>query len=93
MQNVKVGEMVLAVGNPMGLDYTVTSGIVSAIGRGRIAGRGGANIEHYIQTDAAINPGNSGGGLFDLNGSLIGINTAMATQTGRIYGLRFCYSG
>lgn len=88
METVKVGEMVLAVGNPMGLEHTVTSGIISALGRGRI-GRGGANIEHYIQTDAAINPGNSGGGLFDLNGSLVGINTAIASQTGTFMGYGF----
>ncbi|MFA7626930.1 MAG: trypsin-like peptidase domain-containing protein, partial [Candidatus Kapaibacterium sp.] len=56
IEMLKVGEMVLAVGNPMGLEHTVTSGIVSAIGRGRIGNRGGANIEHYVQTDAAINP-------------------------------------
>jgi len=90
IEKIKVGEMVLAVGNPMGLEHTVTSGIVSAIGRGRIGpSRGGANIEHYIQTDAAINPGNSGGGLFDLNGSLVGINTAIATQTGTFMGYGF----
>jgi serine protease Do len=90
IEKVKIGEMVLAVGNPMGLDHTVTSGIISAIGRGRLGGRGGgANIEHYIQTDAAINPGNSGGGLFDLNGALVGINTAIATQTGGFMGYGF----
>ncbi|MBX3043616.1 MAG: Do family serine endopeptidase [Candidatus Kapabacteria bacterium] len=89
MDKIRIGEMVLAVGNPMGLEHTVTSGIVSAIGRGRISGRGGASIEHYIQTDAAINPGNSGGGLFDLNGSLVGINTAIATRTGTFMGYGF----
>jgi serine protease Do len=89
IEKIKVGEMVLAVGNPMGLDHTVTSGIISAIGRGRMGRAGGANIEHYIQTDAAINPGNSGGGLFDLNGSLVGINTAIATQTGTFMGYGF----
>lgn len=89
MEKLRVGEMVLAVGNPMGLEHTVTSGIVSAVGRGRVSGRGGASIEHYIQTDAAINPGNSGGGLFDLNGSLVGINTAIATRTGTFMGYGF----
>lgn len=89
MEKVRIGEMVLAVGNPMGLEHTVTSGIVSAIGRGRLSMRGGSTIEHYIQTDAAINPGNSGGGLFDMNGSLVGINTAIATQTGTFMGYGF----
>lgn len=89
INTVKVGEMVLAVGNPMGLNHTVTQGIVSAIGRGSLVRKGGANIEHYIQTDAAINPGNSGGGLFNLNGSLVGINTAIATETGTFMGYGF----
>jgi serine protease Do len=89
--NVKIGQMVLAVGNPLGLTSTVTSGIVSAISRGNIGGgrSGGYNIENYIQTDAAINPGNSGGGLFNVNGSLIGINTAIATRTGTYIGYGF----
>lgn len=89
MNNVRVGEMVFAVGNPIGLSHTVTQGIVSAIGRGSISRRGGLNIEHYIQTDAAINPGNSGGGLFNINGSLVGINTAIATETGGFMGYGF----
>ncbi len=89
MNTVKVGEMVLAVGNPIGLSHTVTQGIVSAIGRGSISGKRGLNIEHYIQTDAAINPGNSGGGLFDINGSLVGINTAIATENGGFMGYGF----
>ncbi len=90
MENTKIGQMVLAVGNPLGLTSTVTSGIVSAISRGNIGGRrGGYNVENYIQTDAAINPGNSGGGLFNLNGSLIGINTAIATRTGTYIGYGF----
>ncbi|MBE2189536.1 MAG: Do family serine endopeptidase [Desulfobulbaceae bacterium] len=89
IDNLKVGELVLAVGNPIGLNHTVTSGIVSATGRGA-RGRSAPNsIEHYIQTDAAINPGNSGGGLFDINGSLIGINTAIATETGAFMGYGF----
>ncbi len=88
MEKVRIGEMVLAVGNPMGLEHTVTSGIVSAIGRGRMGGSG-TDIVNNIQTDAAINPGNSGGGLFDLNGALIGINTAIATQTGAFIGYGF----
>jgi serine protease Do len=90
IDNLKVGELVLAVGNPIGLNNTVTSGIVSATGRGA-RGRSDKqySIEHYIQTDAAINPGNSGGGLFDINGSLIGINTAIATETGAFMGYGF----
>jgi len=89
INTVKVGEIVFAVGNPIGLSHTVTQGIVSAIGRGSISRRGGANIEHYIQTDAAINPGNSGGGLFNIYGSLVGINTAIATETGGFMGYGF----
>ena len=90
MDDLKVGEMVLAVGNPLGLNSTVTSGIVSAISRGRIGNaRSSYSVENYIQTDAAINPGNSGGGLFDLEGSLVGINTAIATQTGTYIGYGF----
>lgn len=89
INSVKVGEMVFAVGNPIGLSHTVTQGIVSAIGRGSLSRKGGANIEHYIQTDAAINPGNSGGGLFNIYGSLIGINTAIATENGGFMGYGF----
>ncbi|TAE29905.1 MAG: PDZ domain-containing protein [Candidatus Kapaibacterium sp.] len=83
------GEWVVAVGNPFGtLQSTITSGIISAKGRG-LSGRGGYNVENYIQTDAAINPGNSGGGLFNLEGKLIGINTAIATHTGTFQGYGF----
>jgi len=89
INSVKVGEMVFAVGNPIGLSSTVTQGIVSAIGRGALMRKGGENIEHYIQTDAAINPGNSGGGLFDIRGSLVGINTAIATENGGFMGYGF----
>ncbi len=94
INNVKVGEMVLAVGNPLGLSSTVTSGIVSAIGRGNLGlnrrhARSSYAVEHFIQTDAAINPGNSGGGLFDLSGSLVGINSAIATGTGSYIGYGF----
>lgn len=88
--NVQIGELVVAVGNPLGLHSTITSGIVSAMGRGRLGlGRGERSIEHFIQTDAAINPGNSGGGLFDLEGKLIGINSAIATRTGGFQGYGF----
>ncbi len=93
VNDVKIGEMVLAVGNPLGLNSTITQGIISAIGRGSLNLRSGQSgkqtVENYIQTDAAINPGNSGGGLFDLNGSLIGINTAIASQNGSFIGYGF----
>ncbi|MFN5247306.1 MAG: Do family serine endopeptidase [Ignavibacteria bacterium] len=87
---VVIGEMVIAVGNPLGLNSTVTSGIVSAIGRGALGlNRDRYAVENFIQTDAAINPGNSGGGLFNLRGSLIGINSAIATRTGGYMGYGF----
>lgn len=92
IEEVKTGEMVLAVGNPLGLNSTVTSGIISAIGRGGLAlsrDKDGFGVEYFIQTDAAINPGNSGGGLFSLDGSLVGINTAIATRTGTYIGYGF----
>ncbi|MBI1221324.1 MAG: Do family serine endopeptidase [Bacteroidetes bacterium] len=90
--DVKVGQWVLAVGNPFNLTSTVTAGIVSAKGRNINLLRTRDNqyaIENFIQTDAAVNPGNSGGALCDLNGSLIGINTAIATQTGSFSGYSF----
>ncbi|MCS6807889.1 MAG: Do family serine endopeptidase [Bacteroidota bacterium] len=87
--DAQVGEWVVAVGNPFGtLQSTITSGIISAKGRG-LSMRSGYNVENYIQTDAAINPGNSGGGLFNLEGKLIGINTAIATRTGAFQGYGF----
>jgi serine protease Do len=87
---VQSGEWVVAVGNPLGLQSTITAGIVSAIGRGRLGlGKDQYSVENYIQTDAAINPGNSGGGLFDLEGKLVGINTAIATRTGGYQGYGF----
>ena len=76
---LRVGDIVLAIGDPLGLGQTVTQGIISARGRGNI---GIADYEDFIQTDAAINPGNSGGPLVDLHGRLIGINTAIATTGG-----------
>lgn len=79
--SLQVGEYVLAVGNPFGLNSTVTLGIVSAVGRGQM---GITQYEDFIQTDAAINPGNSGGALVNTKGELVGINTAIFSQTGDI---------
>jgi serine protease Do len=92
MDKVQVGEMVIAVGNPLELNSTVTSGIISAIGRGGMtmsSNQSKYSVENFIQTDAAINPGNSGGGLFSLDGSLVGINSAIATRTGTYIGYGF----
>jgi S1-C subfamily serine protease len=75
---LRVGDIVLAIGNPYGLSQTVTQGIVSATGRGQL---GLATFENFIQTDAAINLGNSGGALIDVNGDLVGINTAVLNRT------------
>lgn len=79
--SMRVGDFVVAIGNPFGLGQTVTSGIVSALGRG---GFGADRLENFIQTDAAINSGNSGGALVDLRGNLIGINTAILGRGGNI---------
>lgn len=87
--DVKVGEWVLAVGNPFNLASTVTAGIVSAKGRSINILGGGSNIESFIQTDAAVNPGNSGGALVNAQGELIGINTAIASPTGAYSGYSF----
>ncbi len=84
--NLQVGDQVLAIGNPFGVGQTVTSGIVSAIGRNRL---GINTFENFIQTDAAINPGNSGGALVDVNGHLMGINTAIYSRTGGSLGIGF----
>ena len=84
--SVKVGDWVLAVGNPFGLTQTVTSGIISAVGRANV---GIADYEDFIQTDAAINPGNSGGPLVNLKGEVIGINSAIFTRTGGYQGIGF----
>jgi len=88
-ENVKIGEWVLAVGNPFNLNSTVTAGIVSAKGRDLDIIEGTKTIEEFIQTDAAVNPGNSGGALVDDEGRLIGINTAIATPTGVFAGYSF----
>ncbi|MDW7690973.1 Do family serine endopeptidase [Flammeovirgaceae bacterium SG7u.111] len=87
--NVRVGEWVLAVGNPFRLESTVTAGIVSAKGRNINILKDSMAIESFIQTDAAVNPGNSGGALVNLNGELIGINTAIASPTGSYSGYAF----
>lgn len=86
---LKVGEWVLAVGNPFNLTSTVTAGIVSAKGRGNVFQRGGNGIESFIQTDAAVNPGNSGGALVNTKGELVGINTAIFSETGNFVGHSF----
>ena len=88
---VKIGEWVLAVGNPFGFNSTVTAGIVSAKGRSLSQNQrgGGMGIESYIQTDAALNPGNSGGALVNLKGELIGINSAIYSNTGSYAGFSF----
>jgi Do/DeqQ family serine protease len=82
----QVGDRVLAIGNPFGVGQTVTSGIVSALGRNQL---GINTFENFIQTDAAINPGNSGGALVDVNGNLIGINTAIYSRSGGNMGIGF----
>ena len=84
--NIKVGEWVLAVGNPYNLKSTVTAGIISAKGRDL---EGNSNIDSFIQTDAAVNPGNSGGALVNTRGELIGINTAISSRTGSFIGYSF----
>jgi serine protease Do len=89
--HLKVGQWVMAIGNPLSLASTVTAGIVSAIGRGQLGLiRDSYGVENFIQTDAAINPGNSGGALVDLSGSVVGVNSAIATSgTGTYIGYGF----
>jgi serine protease DegS len=84
--SLRVGDVVLAIGNPFGVGQTVTMGIVSATGRDRL---GLSTFENFIQTDAAINPGNSGGALINARGELIGINTAIFSQSGSSHGIGF----
>jgi serine protease Do len=84
--SLEVGDFVLAIGNPFGLGQTVTSGIVSALGR---SGVGIGGKEDFIQTDASINPGNSGGALVTLDGKLVGVNTAILSKTGANIGIGF----
>ncbi|EGV19849.1 S1C family serine protease [Thiocapsa marina] len=85
-QALRVGDLALAIGNPFGVGQTVTMGIVSATGRSEL---GITSIERFIQTDAAINPGNSGGALINSQGELVGINTAIFTETGTAQGIGF----
>jgi len=85
-ESLHVGDVVLAIGNPFGVGQTVTHGIVSALGRSHL---GINTFENFIQTDAAINPGNSGGALVDTNGHLVGINTAIFSQSGGSMGIGF----
>ena len=85
-EELEVGDFVVAIGNPFGLEQTVTSGIVSALGR---TGLGIEGYENFIQTDASINPGNSGGALVDLDGKLVGINTAIVGPSGGNVGIGF----
>ena len=84
--DLQVGDVVLAIGNPFGVGQTVTSGIISALGRDQL---GINTFENFIQTDAAINPGNSGGALVDANGNLLGINTAIYSRSGGSMGIGF----
>jgi len=86
---LEVGQWVVAIGNPLELRFSLTVGIVSAIGRNMSLIRDNFGIEDFIQTDAVINPGNSGGALVDLNGNVIGVNTAIATRTGYYEGYGF----
>ena len=86
IEQLQVGDAVLAIGNPFNVGQTVTSGIVSALGR---SGLGLSTFENFIQTDAAINPGNSGGALIDVDGNLVGINTAIYSRTGGSLGIGF----
>ena len=85
---VAVGEPVVAIGNPLGLDFSLSTGVVSAVGR-EIQSPNGATISNAIQTDASINPGNSGGPLFDSSGAVIGINEQIASQSGGNEGIGF----
>jgi Do/DeqQ family serine protease len=86
LDDLQVGDVVLAIGNPFGVGQTVTSGIVSALGRSQL---GINTFENFVQTDAAINPGNSGGALVDVNGHLMGINTAIYSRSGGSMGIGF----
>ena len=84
--DLRVGDFVVAIGNPFGLSHTVTSGIVSALGRSEVNRNGYAD---FIQTDASINPGNSGGALINLRGELVGINSMIYSRSGGNIGIGF----
>jgi serine protease DegQ len=86
VEALQVGDQVLAIGNPFNVGQTVTSGIVSALGRNQL---GLSTFENFIQTDAPINPGNSGGALVDVNGQMVGINTAIFSRSGGSMGIGF----
>jgi S1-C subfamily serine protease len=86
--DLEVGQKVIAIGNPFGLDQTLTTGVISALGR-QVDGIGGVKIREMIQTDAAINPGNSGGPLLDSTGRLIGMNTMIFSKSGTSAGIGF----
>lgn len=86
--SLEVGDLVLAIGNPFGVGQTVTSGIVSALGRTQVS-----DIANFIQTDAAVNPGNSGGALVDMDGHLVGVNTAIFSRSGGSNGIGFAIPG
>ncbi len=85
---LEVGQKAIAIGNPFGLDHTLTTGVISALGR-QVDGAGGVTIRDMIQTDAAINPGNSGGPLLDSSGQLIGMNTMIFSKSGTSAGIGF----
>lgn len=87
-RRLEVGQKTIAIGNPFGLDHTLTTGVVSAIGR-QVQGIGGVSIRDMVQTDAAINPGNSGGPLLDSSGHLIGMNTMIFSKSGSSAGIGF----
>jgi S1-C subfamily serine protease len=88
VQKLEVGQKAIAIGNPFGLDHTLTTGVISAIGR-EVTGYGGVTIRDMVQTDASINPGNSGGPLLDSGGYLIGVNTMIYSRTGGSAGIGF----
>ena len=87
-EQLEVGQKAIAIGNPFGLDHTLTTGVISALGR-QVQGAGGVSIRDMVQTDAAINPGNSGGPLLDSSGQLIGMNTMIYSKTGSSAGIGF----
>jgi S1-C subfamily serine protease len=87
-EELEVGQKAIAIGNPFGLDHTLTTGVISALGR-QVQGAGGVSIRDMIQTDAAINPGNSGGPLLDSSGELIGMNTMIYSKSGASAGIGF----